>query len=116
MASEHRGIEVFGRRRREVVDDPPRRSSTLGVVAFTAAIATVAVVAMGIFSAESGEFAVATGLAYFAIAVSVVAVAGGLFALFLGRGRGWGVAGVLIGGLASPLVLTRLLALASGLG
>lgn len=116
MANEHRGIEVFGRRRREAVEEAPRRSSTLGVVAFTAAIATVAVVAIGVFTAESGQYAAATSLAYFAIAVSVVAVGGGLFALFLGRGRGWGVAGILIGGLASPLVLTRLLAIASGLG
>ena len=116
MAREYRGVEVFGRRRRAVADQPRPRSSTLGIAAFTAAIATVAVVAIGVITAESGEYAAATSLAYFAIAVSVVAVGGGLFALFLGRGRGWGVAGVLIGGLASPLVLTRLLVLASGLG
>ncbi|MCU1550007.1 MAG: hypothetical protein JWR36_567 [Glaciihabitans sp.] len=116
MASEHRGIEVFGRRRRTQIDEPVRQSSTLGIVAFSAAIVTVFVVAIGVFTAESGKYASATGLAYFAIAASVVAVIGGLLALLLGRGRGWGVAAILIGGLASPLVLTRLLGMFSGLG
>ena len=116
MASQHRGIEVFGRRRHTTNQESARSSSTLGIVSFTAAIVTVVVVAIGVFSAESGQYGPATGLAYFAIVVSVVAVGGGVLALLRGRGRGWGVAAVLVGGLASPLVLTRLLALASGLG
>jgi hypothetical membrane protein len=118
MASEYRGIEVFGRRprttRTPVLQRRPR--NLLGVLALCAALFTVVVTVVGIFSAETQRYEVATWLAYLATGTSAVAVLCGAAAVVTGRGRGWGGVAVLIGALASPPILTQLLGWASGLG
>jgi len=119
MANEFRGIEVFGRQPRgprvsNVLRARPR--NLLGVLALCAALFTVVVTGVGIFSAMTERYEVATWLAYLATGTSVVAVLCGAAAVVTGRGRGWGAAAVLVGALASPPVLTQLLGWASGLG
>jgi hypothetical protein len=116
MASEYRGIETFGRqpRRRKVA--PPRRRTDVGVVATCFAILTGVLTGVGISSAMSGNYALATTLAYAATGLSVLAVLGGVMAVFTGRGRGLGLLAIVLGILASPPLLTDILRWAGGLG
>jgi uncharacterized membrane protein len=117
--SEFRGIEVFGRQsRRRAVEPTPRRRPRwlLGVLALAAALFTAAATTTGILLAMHNRFEASILLAYLATGVSVVAVLCGAAALVTGRGRGWGAVAIVIGVLASPPLLTRLLAWASGLG
>jgi len=123
MAAEFRGIEVFGRapRRRAA---PPRRAAArprvrrvrLGLLAAFAGLVTVIVTVSGILTSMAGRYEPGILLAYLATGTSVVAVLCGATAVVTGRGRRWGVIGILLGILASPPVLTRLLDWASGLG
>jgi predicted permease len=114
MANEYRGIEVFGRpRRRSVAAARPRRR--LGVFAFCAALVTIGATASGILTAVGGKYEAATLIAYLATGTSVVAVLCGGAALVTGRGRTLGAVAVILGILASPPILTRLLAWAAGL-
>jgi hypothetical protein len=117
VASQYRGIEVFGRApRRRVPRAAPRRRSRLGIAATLAALATLAGTTTGIVSAMAGRYESGILLAYLSTGTSVVAVLCGVTALVTGRGRGWGAIALLIGILASPPVLTRLLGWAGGLG
>jgi hypothetical protein len=119
MAGDFGGTEVFGRQRRVVRPndtDPRRPGALLGVVAAIAAVATVIVVIVGIRASVSGDYATGTTLAYVATGLSIVAVLGGLGAVFRDRGRGWGAIAIVIGLAANPLVLTQLLRWVSGLG
>lgn len=136
MASEFRGIEVFGRQsrrpstsgrraRRPVPNQPapnqpaPRQSwrrQRLGMAAAGAGAATVVATIAGIGTAEIGRFLVGTLFAYLGTGTSVVAVLCGAAAVVTRRGRAWGAVGIVLGVLASPPVLTRVLAWASGLG
>jgi hypothetical protein len=95
---------------------PPRKSRLLGVLALVAAVAAAVILSVGMTSANAGQYAAGSGLAYLATGVSVVAVICGASAALLGRGRPWGVVAVVIGLLANPLLLTKLLGAASGLG
>ncbi|NEM91010.1 hypothetical protein [Galbitalea soli] len=88
--------------------------AALGIAAFLLAVATVVVVGVGISLALDGQYLVSSLLAYAASIMSVASVIAGLAALALSRGRGWGVAAVVLGVLANPLVLTRVLGWASG--
>jgi hypothetical protein len=117
MASEFRGIEVFGRppRRRSRPALPPRRSR-LGIIAAAAGVVTVIGTSIGISSAMAGRYESGILLAYLSTGVSVVAVLCGAAAVVTGRGRRWGAVAILLGVLASPPVLTKLLGWASGLG
>jgi hypothetical protein len=121
VESEYGGIEVFGRQPRRRAA-PRRRSSPaaararLGIVALLASLATVVLTAVGIASAMAGHWDTGTALAYAATATSVVGVLGGAAAVVIGRGRRFGAVAIVVGILASPLLLTRLLDLASGLG
>jgi hypothetical protein len=122
VASEYRGIEVFGRRPRRRADPPPRRANSrprrsgLGIVTVLAGVVTVVGTVVGITSAMAGRYESGILLAYLSTATSVIAVLGGAAAVVMGRGRGWGALAILLGILASPPVLTRLLGWASGLG
>ncbi len=119
MASEHSGIEVFGRQPRQSLPPRARRlrpRNRLGVYALCAAIFTLVATGVGIGSAMAGKFDIGTWLAYLATGTSVVAVLCGAAAVVTGRGRGWGAFAVLVGALASPPLLTTLLHWASGLG
>jgi hypothetical protein len=119
MAREFDGIEALPRPRRKPAPkavEKHRPGTLLGVLAVGAALVTGALVWAGISSAMDGKFGPATSLAYFATGTSIVAVLGGICALVLDRGRGWGLAAIAIGLVANPLVLTRILDWASGLG
>lgn len=118
MTNGHRGIEVFTRRsaRRSASPTPRRRSAPLGLISLLAALATVILLWMGMSFAVGGRNLVSTDLAYLAIGMSVVAIVGGLSAIVLGRGRALGVVAIVVGLLANPLLLTRLLSWAGGLG
>jgi hypothetical protein len=118
--SEPGDIEVFGsrrNRRREVeAETGARRRPLLGILSLVVAVITVAIVSVGISLALAGTYLPSTNLAYLATGTSVVAVIGGAAAALLGRGRVWGIAAVVLGLLATPLLLTHLLAWVSGLG
>jgi uncharacterized membrane protein YcjF (UPF0283 family) len=97
--------------------EPSHRPGTLlGVVALMAALVTIVLVIVGITDAIRGGYAASTSLAYVATGVSIVAVLGGLGAILLDRGRGWGAVAIVLGLVANPLLLTKLLGWASGLG
>jgi hypothetical protein len=112
---EFRGIEVFGPQGRRRAA-PPRPRTRLGLLAFAAALLTLASTVVGILTAMGGKYEAAILLAYLATGVSVVSVLCGAAAVFTGRGRAWGVVAIVIGILSSPPLLTRLLGWASGLG
>jgi hypothetical protein len=117
VASEYRGVEVFGRApRRRAEPARPVRRSRLGILAVLAGLVTVAGTWIGIASAMAGRYESGTMLAYLSTGTSVVAVLCGAAAVITSRGRGWGAVAILLGVLASPPVLTRLLGWASGLG
>jgi hypothetical protein len=77
---------------------------------------TAASTVTGISLALADKFEASILLAYLATGASVVAFLCGVAAVLTGRGRAWGAAAVLVGVLASPPVLTKLLGWASGLG
>ena len=117
MASEYRGIEVFGRAPRRRAEPPPRpHGSRLGLVAALAGAVTVVGTVVGIVTSMAGRYESGILLAYLSTATSAIAVLGGLAAVLMGRGRRLGLLAIVLGVLASPPVLTRLLAWASGLG
>ena len=122
MASEYGGTEIFGRQptaprpTRRPAREPLRPRYLLGVLAFLAALFTIAVTTVGILVSMNNRWEVGTWLAYLATGTSVVAVICGAASVVTGRGRGWGAVAIIVGALASPPVLTNLLGLASGLG
>lgn len=125
MASEFRGIEVFGKqpsnprpRGRKSRRRAPESvgHARLGLIAFGAAVVTVLGTWLGIVASMADRFETGTVLAWLATVTSVIAVFGGAAAILLGRGRTWGVIALVFGLLASPPLLTRLLDWASGLG
>jgi hypothetical protein len=93
-----------------------RPGNTLGVIALLASLVTIVLVIVGITDAIRGEYPSSTGLAYIATGVSIVAVLGGLGAVLFDRGRGWGAVAIVLGLAANPVLLTKLLGWASGLG
>ena len=109
-----RGIEVFGRG--ATVVEPRRRPRTpaLGVASLLLAVIAVAALAGAVLerAARSG---LAPALTWVALAVSAVAVLAGVAAMLTGRGRRLGLLGVLLGALANPWLLSRLLEAASAL-
>jgi hypothetical protein len=117
MTDGNGGIETARRRRsRRVEDDATRRTALLGILSAGAALATIMLLWAGISFALSDRYLVSTDVAYLATGTSVAAVVGGASAMVLGRGRAWGAVAIVFGVLASPLVLTRILGWASGLG
>jgi hypothetical protein len=98
----------------EVVVEPTN-SALVGLAAAVLAIATIVVHVVAIVVASGGDFPASTILGYLAIALSVLAVAGGVTAAILDRGRRIGVIAAVIGVLANPWVLLVVLRFFSGL-
>lgn len=90
-------------------DAAPRPGRRLGVVAFLLAVGLLVVdgVAFALLSADLVQAAAVTALVTLVGSVLVGVVA--LVAAGTGRGRWWGVAGVLVAVLANPFVLVFLL-------
>lgn len=82
-------------------------------VAFLLVVVVVVLDAVAVGLAGSGSFAAATVVAWVAIVLSVLSVLGGILAIVLGRGRPVAIAAVILGILANPWLLTRLLELAA---
>jgi hypothetical protein len=117
VPGQYQGVEVFGRAARRRAEPPQaRRRGRLGLVASLAGVATIVITVVGILSSLAGRYESGILLAYLATGTSVVAVLCGAAAVVTGRGRRLGTIAILLGILASPPVLTRLLAWASGLG
>ncbi|MBX3196150.1 MAG: hypothetical protein R2717_06395 [Schumannella sp.] len=85
------------------------RTAVPGVASFALALLTVAGLVTGIALAASRAYEPATWVAYAAVGTSVAAVLLAIVALIGRLGRGWAVAGGVVGILANPLVLTPLL-------
>ena len=75
-----------------------------GMLAAVLAVACAGLVMAGVAVALAGDFAVSTLLAQLAIGCSIAAIVSGVVSIVLGRGRGWGIAGCVLGFLANPLV------------
>jgi hypothetical protein len=117
MSGEYRGIEVFGRVPRRRAEPVKRvRRSRLGFAALLAAGVTVVATSVGVGVSMAGHYETGILLAYLATGAAVVAVLCGAASVVTGRGRRWGAIAIVLGVLACPLVLTRLLDWASGLG
>jgi CBS domain containing-hemolysin-like protein len=117
MTNEHHGIEVFTRRRtRRAAAQATRPNKILGLVALLAALATILLFWMGMSFAVGERNLVSTDLAYLATGMSVVAIVAGGSAIVLRRGRALGAIAIVLGLLANPLLLTRFLNWAGGLG
>ena len=117
MAGEYRGIEVFGRAPRRRAEPVKRvRRSRLGLAGLLAGVVTLAATSVGIAVSMAGHYEPGILLAYLATGAAVVAVLCGAASVVTGRGRVWGAIAIVLGVLACPLVLTRLLDWASGLG
>ena len=86
-----------------------------GILSFTLAIATVVAVVVGIVLATSDLYLAATCTAWGAVAASALAIVAGIVAVAARSGRGWGAAGLVLGVVANPVVLTRTLGLIGGL-
>ena len=105
-----RGIEVFGRNATVVefgATDRSPRTPALGAGAVLIAIAAIAALVAAVI--ERGEL-----FAWIALGASAAAVLLGVAALVTGRGRLAGFCAVLLGALANPWVLSRLLEWAAG--
>lgn len=88
---------------------PPRprvRPVWPGIVAFALGLAAAGALATGIVLATDDRFQYATWVAWAAVGISAIAVLTGIVALILGRDRAWAVAGIVLGVIANPLVLT----------
>jgi len=100
-----------------VAPDRVRRARPVwpGVVSFGLGLLTVGALITGIVLATDDRFEAATYVAYAAAGLSVVAVLFGILGLIVGRSRAWAVAGIVIGIVANPLLLTPALAAIGGL-
>ena len=77
-----------------------------GILSFVSALLAVAGVAAGIVLATSDLFLAATYTAWGAIGASGLAVVVGLIGVIGRLGRSWGTAGVVLGVIANPYLLT----------
>ncbi len=112
-----RGIEVFGRTATVVEYGPAERgprTPALGAGAVLVAVAALAALVAAVIERSRGSDLVDM-LTWVALGASCLAVLGGLGALLTGRGRLAGLIAVVVGALANPWLLTRLLEWAAGL-
>lgn len=88
---------------------PRRKTPLIGAlgVALAATAAVLQAVAIGV--ATGGDYLSSTVVAYLAIGFSVLAVGIGVLGIALNRGRRLGIAAVIVGIVANPLVLLLLL-------
>ncbi len=87
-----------------------RPSRAPGALSLLGALACVVVDAIAIATAVNGAYLAATLLAQFAVVVTVVTFAMGLYGAITARGRRAGVIGAAVSVVANPLVLVALLA------
>ena len=104
------------------VEAPPSRPRRVrthprwpGILSFALALLTLAGLVTGIALATSDLFLAATVTAWAAIGASVLAVLAAIVALVGRFGSGWAAAGLILGVIANPLVLTMALDLIGGL-
>jgi hypothetical protein len=83
-----------------------RRPRWPGILSFVLALLAVGGVVTGILLATSDLFLLATYTAWGAIGASGLAVLLGLIAVIGRLGRGWGTAGIVLGIVANPYLLT----------
>lgn len=93
----------------------PARPGWPGAVSLVVGLLAAGGVAAGIILATSDQFLIATYVAWAAIGASGLAVLSGLVAIIGRFGRGWGTAGVVLGVVANPYLLTIALEKIGGL-
>lgn len=76
-----------------------------GRAALAVAILTVVTVVIALVAVSLHQFGVATYTAWAAIGLSALAIIGGVVAAIGNWDRGAGIAGIIVGALANPLVL-----------
>jgi hypothetical protein len=81
----------------------------IGWLALAAALLAAVLTGVGVAQASGGEFESGAALAWAAIVLSAVAVAGGILAVIARFGRPPGIAAIVLGLLANPYLLARLL-------
>jgi hypothetical protein len=82
-----------------------------GILAFGFALATAVLLVVAIVLATDADFETSTTLSWAAMIASTVAVLGGITAIVLKAGRGWGIAAVVVGILTNPYLLLQGLSL-----
>ncbi|MFC5502575.1 hypothetical protein ACFPJ4_10020 [Lysinimonas soli] len=102
------GMTILRRVRR------PRRWP--GIAASVLALLMLVATGSAIAVASGGRFAISTGLAYLAIALSAAAVVVGIVAIVGRWSRGAGIVGVIVAVLGNPLVLLYGLTALGGTG
>lgn len=98
----------------EPTDGPRPRTPLVGGLALLAAVVTAVLTGVGVSVAASGAYDAGTVIAWIAIAVSGVAVLGGLIGAIAGWGRRWAVVAVIVGVGANPWVLATVLGALAG--
>ncbi len=92
---------------------PPPRFARLrrvpGMLSLALAVATAVLGAIAVAVATGADFATSTTLGWVAIGTSAGAVLLGVAAIVLRWGRGFGIAGVVLGILVNPYLLLQLL-------
>lgn len=111
---EHQGVEIFETSSDAGVApaddvvaelDRPRRPRWLGGCAGALAILMVVTWATALACTLGGMLELGVGLSYSAILLSGLAVLVGIVAVIGNWGRGWGIAGIVVGVLLNPVVL-----------
>ena len=92
-----------------VASPPKRRVRFVGWAALAVAVVAGVLTGIGVGVAAGGEFVTGAGIAWAAIVLSSVAVAGGILAVVAGLGRLAGAIAIPLGLLANPFLLTQLL-------
>lgn len=92
---------------------PPPRFARLrrlpGMLSLALAVATAVLGAVAVAVATGADFDTSTTLSWVAIGLSAGAVLVGVAAIVFRWGRGWGIAGVVLGILVNPYLLLQLL-------
>lgn len=107
------GDPALGRATQERL--PRKFTPALGVLALVLAASTVVLLSAGISLAVDGDYAASTAVAFAGITTSILGFLLGGIAVITRRGRWAGAIGMAVSVVANPVVLTHLLAWASGL-
>lgn len=91
------------------------KTAWVGIVALGLSVCAAVLHVIAVVVASGNDFEPATLLGYGAIGVSALGVIVGIVAVIMGRGRRWGVAAIVLGLIANPLLLLVVLRFASGL-
>lgn len=88
---------------------PRRRGTQIGIIAFALAALFAAADIAAIALAGTGDWGVGSLIGQSTTVLTIVSFVLGVVAVILDRGRGWGVAGIILSVVANPFVLTNLL-------